>query len=47
MGNYITKKIMEGFYSIEKGFVRSFLIEGDKEALLIDTGVGGGDYKNT
>ncbi|WP_411681825.1 MBL fold metallo-hydrolase [Clostridium thailandense] len=40
MSNYTTNKIREGFYSIELGFVRSFLIEGDKEALLIDTGIG-------
>lgn len=45
MQNYITKKIREGFYSIEQGFVRSFLVEGDKEALLIDTGIGDGDLK--
>lgn len=45
MQNYTTNKIREGFYSIEEGFVRCFLIEGDKEALLVDTGVGGGDLK--
>lgn len=45
MVNYTTNKIREGFYSIEQGFVRSFLIEGDKEALLIDTGIGGGNLK--
>lgn len=42
---YTTNKIAKGFYSIEQDFVRSFLIEGDKEALLIDTGVGGGNLK--
>jgi glyoxylase-like metal-dependent hydrolase (beta-lactamase superfamily II) len=41
MENYKINKIREDFYSIEQGFVRSFLIVGDKEALLIDTGVGG------
>lgn len=45
MEDYTTNKIREGFYSIEQGFVRSFLVEGDKEVLLIDTGVGGGDLK--
>lgn len=45
MSNFTTNKISEGFYSIEQGFVRSFLIEGHKEALLIDTGVGGGNLK--
>lgn len=45
MQNYTTNKIREGFYSIEMGFVRSFLIEGDKEALLIDTGVGEANLK--
>lgn len=45
MQNYITNKIRQGFYCIEQGFVRSFLIEGDKEALLIDTGVGDGNLK--
>ncbi|MDP4089411.1 MAG: MBL fold metallo-hydrolase [Bacillota bacterium] len=45
MQNYTTTKIMEGFYSIEEGFVRCFLIEGHKEALLVDTGVGSGDLK--
>ncbi|AGK98701.1 MBL fold metallo-hydrolase [Clostridium pasteurianum] len=45
MQNYTTNKIRQGFYSIEQGFVRSFLIEGDKDALLIDTGVGDGNLK--
>lgn len=45
MQDYTKNKIREGFYSIEQGFVRSFLIEGDKEALLIDTGVGGANLK--
>jgi glyoxylase-like metal-dependent hydrolase (beta-lactamase superfamily II) len=39
--NYSNSKIAEGFYSIEEEYVRSFLIEGEKEALLVDTGVGG------
>lgn len=41
MENYRINKIKENFYSIEQGHVRSFLFVGDKEALLIDTGVGG------
>lgn len=41
MESYKINKIREDFYSIEQGFVRSFLIIGDKEALLIDTGAGG------
>jgi hydroxyacylglutathione hydrolase len=45
MENYTVNKIREGFYSIEQGFVRCFLIEGDREALLIDTGVGSGNLK--
>lgn len=45
MGTYTINKISENFYSIEQDFVRSFLIEGDKEALLIDTGIGGGNLK--
>jgi hydroxyacylglutathione hydrolase len=45
MENYTVNKIREGFYSIEQGFVRSFLIEGDREALLIDTGVGSGNLR--
>lgn len=45
MENYMANKIRQGFYSIDQGFVRSFLIEGDREALLIDTGVGDGNLK--
>ena len=41
MENFKINKIREDFYSIEQGFVRSFLILGDREALLIDTGAGG------
>lgn len=41
MEDYAINKIREGFYSIEQSYVRSFLIVGDKEALLVDTGVGG------
>jgi hydroxyacylglutathione hydrolase len=41
MQNYSTTKIAEGFYCITQEFVRCFLFEGEKEALLVDTGVGG------
>ncbi len=40
MEKYQFKHIREGFYSIEMGFVRAFLVVGDQEMLLIDTGVG-------
>ncbi len=45
MDHYTTITIDENFYSIEQGFVRSFLIVGEKEALLVDAGIGGGDLK--
>ena len=35
-----TKKISEHFWIIEENGVRSFLFEGDKKAMLIDTGFG-------
>lgn len=34
------KKISEHFWTIEENGVRSFLFEGDKKAMLIDTGFG-------
>jgi glyoxylase-like metal-dependent hydrolase (beta-lactamase superfamily II) len=45
MPGYTTNKIAQSFYSIEQGFVRSFLIVGNKEALLIDTGTGDDNLK--
>lgn len=39
--DYSLIKIAESFYSIEQDFVRCFLFEGEQEALLIDTGIGG------
>lgn len=39
--NYSIIKMEEGFYRIEQGFVRCFLFVGEKEGLLIDTGIGG------
>ncbi|MGB8453866.1 MAG: MBL fold metallo-hydrolase [Anaerocolumna sp.] len=41
MLNYFKTEITKGFYCIEQHFVRCFLVVGVKEALLIDTGVGG------
>lgn len=41
MSEYSVIKIQEGFYTIEQGFVRTFLLVGEKEALLVDTGIGG------
>ena len=37
---YRVKKIGEGIWAIEEGAVRMFLIEGEKAALLLDTGFG-------
>lgn len=42
---YKATELAPGFYAIEEGGVRVFLVEGDGEALLIDTGFGGGDLK--
>ena len=39
------KKIAPNTTAIEEGAVRMFLLEGDKEALLVDTGFGTGDVK--
>ena len=36
----------ERFWAINEGGVRSFLIEGDEKALLVDTGFGTGDIKS-
>ncbi|MGI6665162.1 MAG: MBL fold metallo-hydrolase [Christensenellaceae bacterium] len=37
--------IEEGFWRIEEGGVRVFLIEGSEKAMLVDTGYGTGDLK--
>lgn len=42
---YTGIKIAPGFYAIEENGVRCFLLEGDGEAVLIDTGFGTGDLK--
>ena len=41
MERYEFKEVMPGFYSIEMGFVRSFMFIGTDEIMLIDLGVGG------
>jgi hydroxyacylglutathione hydrolase len=41
MSEYKILKIAEDFYSIEQDFVRCFLLVGEKEGLLVDTGLGG------
>jgi glyoxylase-like metal-dependent hydrolase (beta-lactamase superfamily II) len=40
---YSVKNIFEGAWAIEEGRVRFFLVTGEKAALLIDTGYGGGE----
>lgn len=40
---YEPKTILPGFWSIEEGGVRSFLVEGEHRAMLVDTGFGSGD----
>ncbi len=42
---YTASLINAGFWSIEEGGVRSFLIEGLDKAMLVDTGFGTGDIK--
>ncbi len=45
MDTYQFKEIRTGFYSIEMGFVRSFMFVDDKEVLLVDLGIGGSQLK--
>ena len=40
---YTVSEPLPGLYAIDEGGVRSFLIPGEKEALLIDSGFGRGD----
>ena len=40
---YSSIEVAKDFYTIEEGGVRMFLIIGEKEALLVDTGFGTGD----
>lgn len=44
-GVYEAWQPFAGVWAIEEGGVRSFLIDGGEEALLIDTGFGRGDLK--
>jgi glyoxylase-like metal-dependent hydrolase (beta-lactamase superfamily II) len=41
MLKYSKIEIAEGFYCIDQEYVRCFLFLGEKEGLLVDTGVGG------
>lgn len=45
MSDYRTIQIDRDFYCIEQDFVRCFLLVGEKEALLVDTGFGGSDLQ--
>lgn len=45
MAEYAATEIFKGLYAIDEGMVRSYLLVGDGEALLIDTGACGGDLK--
>ncbi len=44
-GPYTVEKIEEGLWRIEEGHVYMYLIEGEEAALLVDTGLGGGDLR--
>ncbi len=45
MGEFTVKDLGNGIWTIDEGRVRSYLVCGDKEALLIDTGFGAADFK--
>lgn len=45
MSEYRTIQIADGFYSIEQDYVRSFLVVGEQEALVIDAGLGSGELR--
>ncbi len=42
---YRAIELASGFYAVEENGVRMFLVEGENEAILIDTGFGSGDLK--
>lgn len=42
---YCANELADGFWSIEEGGVRCFLIEGREKAMLVDTGFGTGDIR--
>ena len=46
IGKYEVTEHGKGFWTIDEGGVRSFLIEGSEKALLADTGFGTGDMKS-
>ena len=45
MSKFVTQMIEKDYYCIEQDFVRSFLLLGESEALLVDTGLGGGGLR--
>lgn len=45
MDTYQFNEILPGFYSVEMGFVRSFMFVDSHEVLLVDLGIGGSDLK--
>ena len=45
MTPYTAKLLYEDFYAIEEGGVRMFLVIGETNAMLVDTGFGTGDLK--
>jgi len=45
MDPYTIERIDDGFFSIDEGGVRCFLIAGAEDALLVDTGFGKGDLQ--
>lgn len=47
MPDFTTTLIQENFYSISQGHVRCFLMIGDREALLVDAGLGGSNLRET
>lgn len=42
---YKVNELKKGFWIIDEDFVRMFLIEGTEAALLVDTGLGGGNIR--
>lgn len=43
MEKFTFNEIQPNFFSIEQGFVRSFMVVGDQEILLVDSGMGGNE----
>jgi len=42
---YKITEVKKGFWIVEEGIVRMFLIEGKESAMLVDTGFGGGNIR--